>query len=166
MVRAEADGASPGAWSPVVRARTPTDRPPGSPQHYADWLESRGLDPADGTYAFATAGTDDPDGDGDTNWHEYVADTDPSDPASRLTATNCIYYDDEGWWHTDVYPSPISTNRFYQIVIFTNLCAPPWEANTIAGGDCIYDCLTAPVYKWMNGENGLVVPTIRVLLDF
>ena len=33
-------------------------------------------------------------------------------------------------------------------------------------GDCIYDCLTAPVYKWMNGENGLVVPTIRVLLDF
>lgn len=79
-----------------------------------------------------TAQTD-TDGDGMTDYQEFVAGTNPLNPASRLDFINVKPSSDHRWvnlqWTT-------VTNRFYQINVSTNL--KTW----------------APVSGWMQGTNG------------
>jgi endonuclease/exonuclease/phosphatase family metal-dependent hydrolase len=87
---------------------------------FAAWLEARGLPAA------ATPADADPDQDGATTWQEFLADTDPTNPASRFeigfdstsVASNLV-----------VWTFPGSTSRVYQLVTTTNLV--DWVTNAL-----------------------------------
>lgn len=80
------------------------------------WLQSRSLDPLDSRFAT----NEDADGDGQTTWEEYVADTDPDDPADAFEVAGS--YGDESGTIQMVFPT--SVDRYYQLEYSTNLFAP------------------------------------------
>jgi len=85
------------------------------------WYLSYDMDPA----VPGLAG-EDSDGDGMTNWQEFLADTDPTDPDHVLVLeanyTSAVVEGTE----TGVirYTFPASTGRFYRLVFSTNLMSP------------------------------------------
>ena len=80
------------------------------------WLETQSLDPLDVRLAW----DEDGDGDGQTTWEEYLADTDPAN-SDALFAVEGYYADETGSIHLAF---PASPDRFYQLEYSTNLFAP------------------------------------------
>ncbi len=80
------------------------------------WLETQRLDPLDVRLAW----DEDGDGDGQTTWEEYLADTDPAD-SDALFAVEGYYSEETGAIHLTF---PASPDRFYQLEYSTNLFAP------------------------------------------
>ncbi len=88
---------------------------------FAAWLADRQLPPE------SFPADADPDQDGATTWREFLADTDPTDPASRFDlalATPALTPT------TVVWTFPGSTARVYQLVTSTNLV--DWVTNALA----------------------------------
>ncbi|MGD9782789.1 MAG: MBG domain-containing protein, partial [Kiritimatiellia bacterium] len=81
------------------------------------WLETRTLDPMAEEFYWSEDG----DGDGQTTWEEYLADTDPTNSAS-VFAVEGRYDETDGSIHM-LFPS--SPDRYYQLVYATNLFSPP-----------------------------------------
>ncbi len=114
---------------------------------YRDWLaEEWGLNPDD----FDPEADD--DNDGMTNWQEFLADTDPTDPEDALVleATEV---------ETGVirFTFPASSNRFYQLVVSTNLLDERMETNLGRG--------EPPLMTYSNANPGFWYGSIRVLLE-
>ncbi|MBP5787832.1 MAG: hypothetical protein J6Y19_08470, partial [Kiritimatiellae bacterium] len=86
--------------------------PPTPPDPFAEWLASRGLSPDD------YPADADHDSDGATNWEEFVADTDPDNPASvfALSFTTISSVSNIAVW-----TFPASTSRYYNLLTSTNL---------------------------------------------
>lgn len=81
------------------------------------------------TFYFETnnvSGSADEDGDGYSNFAEYVFGTDPTDPASKLSFTVSPQADDM----VSVNFSPYQGGRVYQLLSSTNLINPQWLALT------------------------------------
>ena len=83
---------------------------------YEAWLEGRGLSAETEGLEYATAGVDDYDGDGVSNWREYLADTDPSDPGALLS----VSVRTGGGTGALLRVEEASTNRYYSVVWSTN----------------------------------------------
>ena len=86
---------------------------------YEQWITNQGLDLE--AYPESTALATDGDGDGVSNWGEYIADTDPSDATVYLRWSGAT-------WTADLLtltPAGISTNRAYTLMVYTNLLSPP-----------------------------------------
>ena len=75
-----------------------------------------------GGYTNATAG-DDPDHDNFSNWREFVAGTDPNDPASYLGTSNPVPAGADAW---SVAIGATAPNRQYGVVYSTNLYVNNW----------------------------------------
>jgi endonuclease/exonuclease/phosphatase family metal-dependent hydrolase len=94
---------------------------PENPTSYQQWLGSQGLSPD----AFPSDA--DSDGDGISNLQEYLADTNPSDPASRFE----IFFDSASLAsNAVVWTFPGSTSRVYQLLTSTNLV--DWVTNSLS----------------------------------
>ena len=114
-----ANGGVTQAFDVVVSAALP----PTPAEQYQTWIETNGLDFA----AFADT-TDDPDHDGATNWQEFLADTNPDDPASvfAFAPANLVSLTPT----SVVWTLPASTNRAYQLVSSSNLVE--WTTNALS----------------------------------
>ena len=124
-VRATA-GASAGPWSEAATVTTAAaggEEPPADP--YETWMA--GWTP--GTENLGRG--DDLDGDGATNWEEYLADTDPTDSGECFCLTATM--DAEGV--VRVRPEKISTARRYKLLAYADLDAAPeegaWQDGTV-----------------------------------
>jgi hypothetical protein len=93
------------------------------------WENSQGLDTKSGTALDGAAG--DPDGDGASNYQEFVAGTDVLDAASRLQVLESQRPDH----HCYRFSFPTASNRFYQVVFRTDLANGPWEVLTNLTGN-------------------------------
>ena len=80
------------------------------------WLETQSLDPQDTRFVW----DEDGDGDGQTTWEEYLADTDPENP-DDLFAVEGTYSDENG---SIQMTFPASPDRYYQLEYSTNLFTP------------------------------------------
>jgi hypothetical protein len=124
QVRATA-GAVEGPWSETADVATLSDNPGPEPATgYAAWLLGRNLD---GIAALENEAGD-YDGDGATNWQEYLADTNPanSNEFFSVTATMANAAGGTGWIVT-LDSDSFSTNRSYTLQVYTNLFADPDE---------------------------------------
>ncbi len=96
------------------------------PSGYAAWAPARGLPPGSENL--------DADGDGASNFQEYVAGTDPNDPKSKFeltitrvqTNTQVAFYTVQAWGR----PFYEGQDRFYYLEAGTNLGAGDWLAVT------------------------------------
>ena len=80
------------------------------------WLEIRHLDPRDARFGC----DEDGDGDGQTTWEEYLADTDPADPEVLFAVEGNVV--EETGAITMLFPA--SPDRYYQLEYSTNLFGP------------------------------------------
>ncbi len=104
-----------GGWSDVVSARTTGG---GAAPNYTDWAQGQGLNPAEPN---GQPGAN-YDSDADSNYEEYVADTDPTDPNSSYP-----YYvtNFPGTGVITIWAGPPTTNsRIYDVWVATNLMPP------------------------------------------
>lgn len=85
---------------------------------YEAWIADAIPDPA--APASDLLPSADPDADGQTNWQEFLADTDPADPASLLELVP-MAFDADG---ALLFTFPASTGRYYQLLYATNLLQP------------------------------------------
>jgi hypothetical protein len=107
------------------------------------------------TNNFATAATNDPDHDGFTTWQEYVADTNPTNPASsfRILAVSNL----PPW---KVYFAGSSTGRVYTVFWTTNLASGVWETGVSnvfghGGFDVLADTNAVPGARFFKLSVGL-----------
>ncbi len=102
---------------------TPTPTPTPPPSRYTNWAQAHGLAPATNPDDAPSANRD---GDPDSNWEEFVADTDPLDATKyfRNEITNVT-----GHGTLLLYAGPPTTNtRLYDVWRATNLTHPAWQA--------------------------------------
>ena len=111
------------------------------------WLETQSLDPQDTRFVW----DEDGDGDGQTTWEEYLADTDPEDP-DDLFAVEGTYSEESG---SILMTFPTSPDRYYQLEYSTNLFAPVQVKDLGWGTDGTY--VTNAPGQWFG--------TIRVRMD-
>ena len=116
-VQAIAEGGT-GTYSSVAAVTTPLDSPSGVVT-FENWVTGKGQNPGHSNF-LADA---DFDGDGMTTWEEYLADTEPDNPASVLKLTG-TYFDAEtiGQDSGRIELSfQASTGRYYQLEYCTDL---------------------------------------------
>lgn len=122
LVHAFLQAQGPGWTSPWSAAADIQLAPAATPEAlFAEWLLSRSLAPS----AYPASG--DSDRDGASNWDEFVADTDPADPASllllRANPTNPF-----------LWTFPASTARWYRLLAKTNLLSTDLETLSLGQG--------------------------------
>ena len=86
-----------------------------------------------------------------SNWGEYIADTDPSDATAYLRWSGAT-------WTADLLtltPAGISTNRAYNLVVYTNLLSPPTTNDLGMGASALMLSTNVPA-QWFG--------TLRVTL--
>jgi endonuclease I len=164
-VRATA-GAITGPWSDAAEVTTLAEEPgpapepePGTPEAYEAWLAAKvGPETAVGLPC-DTATTDDFDGDGISNWDEYVCDTDPADSNDMFRVTTAILDPaSAGEWTLELRAIGASASRGYQKLVWTNLLSAPAEGD-IEPGDSGGMSYEIPV------REGCVFGGVRVLLE-
>ncbi|MDR0993874.1 MAG: S8 family serine peptidase [Verrucomicrobiota bacterium] len=106
-------------WSSVETISTQAG---GGVMDYEEWLTSQGLDPTDPAFA----PDEDEDGDGASNWDEYLADLAPAD-AQSLFAVEDLPAPASG--DQLLFTFPASSNRYYQLIYATNLLGAPRTNN-------------------------------------
>jgi hypothetical protein len=114
---------------------------------FEEWLGTRSLDPMDLRFAW----DEDGDGDGQTTWEEYLADTDPGDSRSMF-AVEGVYDEETGTIHM-VFPS--SADRHYQLVYVTNLFGPA----------IVRDLGWGPEGRFATNAPGLWFGTVQVRME-
>ncbi len=93
---------------------------------YEIWLEEgMGLDVTD----YPESSELDGDEDGMSNWAEYVADTDPSDSHEFFAISVGAWVGDD----LTLAPNPVSPDRVYSVVYWTNMLASP-QTNVLGRG--------------------------------
>jgi endonuclease I len=97
---------------------------------YEQWLTGRGLNPA--LYAEGA----DSDGDGMTNYEEYLADTNPEDSNSVLWLQGRYWVGASAGAAGErmEFSFPASASRFYQLEYCTNLIAPVFSVTNLGWG--------------------------------
>ena len=135
QVRATA-GAITGPWSDAAEVTTLAKEPgpapehePGTPEAYEAWLADKVGPETAAELPCDTATTDDFDGDGVSNWDEYVCDTDPVDEDSFLRLE--VELQSGGSWLAK--PVPASPDRSYVLVTRTDLADDATEATLALG---------------------------------
>jgi len=99
------------------------------------------------------------DGDGVSNWDEYVCDTDPADSNDMFRVTTAILDPaSAGEWTLELRATGASTSRGYQKLVWTNLLAAPAEGDIEPGAP------EGMSYGIPVGE-GCVFGSVRVLLE-
>ncbi len=164
-VRATA-GAIAGPWSDVAEVTTLAEEPgpapepePGTPEAYEAWLADKVGPETAAELPCDTATTDDFDGDGVSNWDEYVCDTDPADSNDMFRVTTAILDPaSAGEWTLELRATGASTSRGYQKLVWTNLLAAPAEGDIEPGAP------EGMSYGIPVGE-GCVFGSVRVLLE-
>ncbi len=92
---------------------------------YEVWLGRQGLSVAD----YPESSELDGDEDGVSNWAEYVADTDPSDSHEFFAVSVSAWGGDD----LTLVPNPVSPERVYGVVYWTNMLASP-QTNVLGSG--------------------------------
>ena len=102
---------------------------------------------------------EDADGDGATNWEEFLADTDPADPGEVLALRGeFVGAEQSGNGTGEIrFTFPASTNRYYQIETCTDLVSGAREIVDLGWG--------VPGMTVTNRSSGAWYATIRVLLN-
>lgn len=123
---------------------------------YEQWLaDEQGQDPEDPQFAPG----EDADGDGMTNWEEFLADTNPDDPSHvlALDGNYTIAALEDSETGAIRFEFPASSNRFYQLVYSTNLFSPSIVHNLGWGAPPAMTLTNDALGTWYGG--------IRVLLE-
>ena len=164
-VRATA-GAIAGPWSDVAEVTTLAEEPgpgpepePGTAEAYAAWLADKVGPETAAELPCDTATTEDFDGDGVSNWDEYVCDTDPADSNDMFRVTTAILDPaSAGEWTLELRATGASASRGYQKLVWTDLLSDPAEGDIEPGAP------EGMSYGIPVGE-GCVFGSVRVLLE-
>ena len=122
---------------------------------FESWLWSdRGLAPEAPEYA----PDEDADGDGATNWEEFLADTDPADPAETLALRGeFIGAERTGTGTGEIrFTFPASPDRYYQLETCTDLASGERQVVDLGWG--------VPGMAVTNRAPGAWYATVRVLM--